>query len=443
MARSAWWRHGILNTLEHAVTRGADAVVTLVIISVLRPETFGALALAQAWIAPVLLVFVAPELVLYRDFGKWKSASSAEIAHRMSAYRAFAWLKAAAAGVFCVIIATLVPFGEGWNERFLALAWGFLLVLTPQISSPDREFLRLDLKLKQLNWVTLVQKLTLLGGVIWAAQGSAPLGRLVIAGGLALFLTCGLAWLFFRAALAEASDQRAPAKLESYPAIWAESLREFSIWSHLQGVAHGWVTTLDLWFLGLVGAPARTLGLYGTVLKLSSLAMALPLALSNLFGLWLGRQAYPDALREEVEVRRLSWRLGAVSFGGALIIALAAPWILDLLSRGRWAEAEQRQMLRWLWLIIGGAAMIASTFLLTSWLAVRAPIKRLFVQVYLTWAAISVALYAGAAQAFGANGVAWTNLLVAAVFVGFLARFRRSYLRRRRGSGDAVEGASA
>lgn len=67
-APTRWGRVGLLNTLEHALTRFSDSATTLLLLWGLSSELFGRLAIAQAFAAPLLLLCVAPENVLYRDF---------------------------------------------------------------------------------------------------------------------------------------------------------------------------------------------------------------------------------------------------------------------------------------------------------------------------------------------------------------------------------------
>src|SRR5678815_365306 len=103
----AWFRHGFWNTLEQSLTRGADALTSLVLIWALRPETFSELVIAQAWVAPTLLVFLTPESVVYRDFAQWQRQGPDHVAARVRALRIFSWWKIGAAVLASAALAPL------------------------------------------------------------------------------------------------------------------------------------------------------------------------------------------------------------------------------------------------------------------------------------------------------------------------------------------------
>lgn len=185
--------------------------------------------------------------------------------------------------------------GEGMSgaHRFATLLWAILLSLAPQVSGADRAFLRLDLRLRELNAVTLIQKVGLLGGTA-AALFFAPgnLWCLVAVAASALLLSAFFAYRF----AARGLPRDAELKLRTFPET-LESLRGFSIWSHFSGVVLGWVQTMDLYFLGMFGLPAREAGLYAACLKLANLSYALPSALSraNIFSILDGAAKRDDA----------------------------------------------------------------------------------------------------------------------------------------------------
>jgi O-antigen/teichoic acid export membrane protein len=162
---SPWFKHGFLNTLEHGLTRVADAATSLVLLWVLSPELFSSLALAQAMVAPALLFFISPETVLYRDFAKWREEGTNAVAARLHAFGRFAVGKGQFAFVLALVLA-FVPTAATYLDCLCALIWAFALALAPQLSGPEREFLRLSLRLKTLNLISLTQKCFLLGGTV-------------------------------------------------------------------------------------------------------------------------------------------------------------------------------------------------------------------------------------------------------------------------------------
>src|SRR5690606_10594824 len=81
---------------------------------------------------------------------------------RIRAFRRFAWAKGILALFLAAGVAYFVPSPEGtffgFFDRFSALVLAFSLPLLPQISGPDREYLRLSLDLRVLNAITLFQR---------------------------------------------------------------------------------------------------------------------------------------------------------------------------------------------------------------------------------------------------------------------------------------------
>ncbi len=429
----AWLRHGFWNTLEHGVTRAADAVTTLVLLWALPAETFSRLALAQAFVAPALLFFLSPEQVLYRDFARWQREGPGPLAARLRALRLFGWGKGQLALPLAAALAFGLPDGS-YSERLFALVWAFSLALGPQIAGADREYLRLGLRLKELNAISLWQKVSLLGGT--AAAAVALPGRMEALAGAALFSVLSSAllarWRVRVCLRIEGADGEALRGRRGPPvlATLADSLGTFSIWNHFLGVIANWIQTLDLFFLGVFQAslqlPARELGLYAATLKLAGFSQALPLALSNLFSVRLGRASADDRVARQAElglvVRSTAWLGGAAIVQGALILALA-PWAIGVLSHGRWTEEEQTRMVGWFGWVLCGAVLLTLTYIPASWLVIRGRIRAVFFAVSLPWLAFSLGIYGVAASAAGADGVARGNVAVSAACVGLLAWF--------------------
>jgi hypothetical protein len=427
MPRSVWFRHGFLNGADHLLVRVSDAVTTLVLVWWLTTERFSHLALAQAVVAPLLMFFVAPESVIYRDFARWKADGREGLAARLGAFRKFGWLKWVVA---LGLSAAISGVAEDPAARFATLAWAFTLALAPQLPGGDREFLRMELRFGALIGLTVWQKASLLGGT--AAVALAYDGRPDALAAVAAFSAVSSAlatWVCARRALA-AVESRAGTAVPGFAETIGGSLRSFSLWSHLSGVFQTWVQTMDLFFLGFVGVsaptgafslPARELGLYATALKLANFSTALPFAVSNLFSVWVGRRL-PEA-RETTELKRVTAVIALAAAAQALVLAWLAPWLVSLLSHGRWSSDEQARIVSWLGWMLAGMAIFCSTFPLSAWLSVRGNISALFARAYLPWTALSAAIYAYGAASGGPNATAVANVWVALALAGALGFF--------------------
>ncbi len=415
-----WLRHGFLNTLEHGLTRALDAVISLVLLWALPTEIFSQLALAQAWVAPVLLVFVTPETVIYRDFAGWKSRGSSEIAARLRALRLFGWGK----GQLGVLISAVAAIGDA--SRGWALLWAFALALGPQIAGADREFLRMRLKLVELNSLSLYQKLSLavgtvlatfaLGGQLWAIAAAAV---------FSVFSSAVMAkWITRRVLIEDGASAASLAGREGPPVLStiSDALVRFSGWQHASGVVQNWVQTMDLFFLGAVGSAtgllARDLGLYASVLKLAGLTGALPTALTNSFQVWLAQETGEGSRRQNERKRlpRFAAMLFAATLLQAAVLIWVSPWILTWLSHGRWSSEEVGQMISWLKWILAGNALFFTLVLPASWLLLRTSVRGLFLRLSLPWLAFSIAAYGLSAWFWGLSGAAMANIPVALVY---------------------------
>jgi hypothetical protein len=422
------WKHGFWNTLEHGVTRGADAATSIVLLWALPSEIFSKLAIAQAVVAPLLVLFVSPTWALYRDFNRWRGDGASALAARLHALRLYGRGLGQLALVLALSVA-LIVHGEGpFLQRFAAMVWAFALLTGVHLCSADREFLRLELKLTELNTSTLIQKfIVFFGSLVVALRYPERLDFLALVAVFSMVVSAIWTEAKVKSLLRDQGATPASIAGREGPPVFVtleESIRHVSIWNHLSGVALNWVQTMDVFFLGMFRFPAMQVGLYAAALKLSNVTFALPGALASLFSVWVGRQ-HGDEWRERPQVWRLSGFLFLGSVVQAGLLAALGPWIISALSRGRWSPGEQREMLAWMRWILAGSAIYCSTILFTSWLTIRAQPRSLFFRVYLPWLGLSLAAYGFAAHTGGPDRVAPVNIVVAVLLVGLLAAMNR------------------
>lgn len=419
--KSSWVSNGLWNTAEHASSRILDAVTTLIVLWSVPTEQFSHLALAQAWVAPALLLFIAPETILYRDFSKWQEEGRGVLLTRIRALRRFAWGKVFAAVILSFGIAS---FSDRFLDSLFALLWAFSLPLAPQIAGPDRELLRIDLRLRELNFVTFFQRGLYLILLLLAVRfyGSS-MGSLAVASTSAVLLSALVSRFLVERSFLGVLPIHSPA--DSFVNVISKSLTGFSIWNHIAGIVIGWMQTMDLFFLGIFRFSALEIGLYSTVLKLSNFSLAAPFAFSNLYAVHLGR-ADP---RRSPEQKRFEW-MKMVRFSGvmvvfavcqALVFRLASPWILTTLSRGRWSESDIGSMLGWLNWLLPACALFGSLLLWTAWLNVRTPIRALVLRAYVPWGVVALSVYSLFIYRFGPDGAAHANLVVVTLLIPLLA----------------------
>lgn len=409
MSEKSWVSHGIWNTAEHALTRGGDTALTLLLIWLLQVEVFSRLVMAQAVAAPLLVLFVSPSWALYHGFARWKKAGAEELGFRVQSLRRLG----EAQGQLAIVLAALGAFALDpqlpWTDRWAAMIWALAIAAGPFVVATDRELLRLELAFRPLCLLTFLQKGILLLGTI-AVSAAFP-GQMWPLAGVAV---AALAVSAVIARYGAAKWVRGPRGVspQAWVRSWLEIFREFSFWNHLSGLILTWLQTMDVFFLGLGGTGARVLGLYGVGLKIANFAMALPQAMGSLLLVWTGRDLATD-------VRQEGWRVGKAAFGlGAFVLVqngvlvALAPWILQLMSKGRWSAEEQASMLGWIYWILPGVWCMAVGYLLYIWLQLRASAREVLMRVYAPSLVIGAAGYGASAWRAGADGAARANLWV-------------------------------
>ncbi len=422
--KSPWLRHGFQSLVEHGVTRGADAAVAVGLIMALPAERYSKLALAQAAVAPMLLFFFSPSSVLMRDFAAWKK-DPAELTRRVRAFRGFAWFQSMLAVALAAGIAALRSRsgGDAFDERFFPLLWAFGLALAPQVSGPDRDYLRYELELTTVNFINALQRF----GVIIVS-----LAVILLADARAEYLASGVWLILIGTALLSrlAAENRFSLDVpmqgfsEAVTRIW-ESSRGFSLWAHLGGVIFGTLLGFPVLLAGLMRIDAASTGIFAAASKLANFSLAIPLALSQAFTLWLSRRVKPQVGSEDakIEYRRFGVfmaGIGGLALAQVLVLLLAARSFMQLLSRGRWTIEEIAAGSSWL----ASLALIQIPFILFSasapWFNARSGLVGSILRVYLPWASATVAIASFAQQQLTpdvASVISITALSSATLFV--------------------------
>ena len=423
-----WLRFSGLTFLEHFVIRGSDISLTFLIVWGFSAESFSLLATAQAMVAPLLLFF-PPVYILYKEFAGWKAKSPDTLAGYLWILRRFGLGLGQLAFVLALIAAIYMPVGAHYWTRFWALLWGFSLTAGINVFAPDRELLRIELKMRDLNAVTFFQKLTALMGtliVVFFFPGRIDLLALVMLG--SVVATARLSYVFAARALREAGASEDSIRGKNAPAVipaLKEMISDFSLWNHLSGVIWNWIQTLDLFFLGFFKLPALTLGLYSVGLKIANLSLAVPMAFGNIFAVWVGRRIGDEKQHGEEKGKLL--RFSAFLFAGCVlqgaVLFLVAPYVIAALSHGRWDESQRATLLHWLGWIIAGSSVFGSAFLLNWWLTLRASASSLLARVYFPLLVFSLGTYGLTAKLRGPDGTAPANLAVAGVYIVLLLVF--------------------
>ena len=427
------FKHAFWNTLEHGLVRVLDAGTSFVLLWVLRPEDFSALALAKAWVAPALFFFFSPEVLLYRDFGVWKEQGIQALGQNIRCLRYFAWTKLFAGVLISVPLAIFLPSeAEDWSFSFYSLIWAFSLVLAPQVMGADREFLRLNLNLRALSFLSFFQKVLFFLGTLCAVRFfPGEMNRLALFGVISLVISGLAARYLGNRSLKKMGYLKEFLSVRDMARPLFGSFKSFVIWQHLSGVVLNWVQSMDLFVLGLflgeslAGFPvtSRALGEYGAVLMIAGFSLAVPLALANLFSVWLGRRVEKDFESERKELLRGSVWVGGYSVVQAIGIYFGVQWVFEAFFQHKWPLEEQAQMLVWLQGLLGGTVILGTSFLLSSWVMLRRTPKNVFIRIYVPWCVLSAAIYCVASKGGGITGAAFSNIAVGLLFAVLLGLY--------------------
>jgi len=396
-----WLKQGSLNSLEHFISRFLDAGLSFFLIWAFAPELFAKIAIGQAVVAPLLFFFISPETVIYRDYAKWKSAGFETIQTNLAAFERFNRLKVVFALLFSIAIGAFrQDVGLVW-----ALVWSFSLVLTPQLIGPNREFLRLEFRMYEINLLAILQKVSLFILVFLGIQlFGNRISIIAIAGVVSGTLTYCLSRLAVKRLIESivASDVHDKVsetnKIMSYRTsikILIDSIRTFSLWNHINGVIHGWLQSMSILAMGYFMMSDRLIGLFGATLKFCGFSLMLPTALGQVFSIWIGRRLNNnDEMRREIRMVILcSGLISVAAIAQALVMLYFADWGFELFSRGRWDPAEVLVMIGWSKWLLAGNALLGPVFLITSWCNLRFPNRELTVSVYLPVLLMSILAY--------------------------------------------------
>ncbi|RYZ88005.1 MAG: hypothetical protein EOP04_10330 [Proteobacteria bacterium] len=411
-------RPGLLNVLEHGITRASDALISLFLIWSLPVVLYGKLAYAQAVVAPLAFLFITQETYIYRSYRTWKSQGRETLQEAHQLMDRIIGLKIGIAIILSLILALSV---RGKSQLPLLLSfgvfiWAFSSVLLTHWLGPDREFLRLGGRLATLNRITLIQKFIVLVGVILAirlAPGTliwlAPLWMLAI--GLTKFL---LVRQVSNLHNGFNSNQEASTSRPSF----SDAFFGMSLWNHIAGSIYLFGQTMDLFFLGIFESDARTISLYSVALKYATFCTFLPYAFANTFNVQIGNsQGGTEGVIEQRSLFKQALpRYLAVVTAQTLLFVGLAPILFKWSSRGKWSDQEIESLTLWFRTLVFGQALHVFPLLWWSLSQMRTPMKKVALGIYVPWGVICLVSYAWAAQLGNVRLLAQMNILTGICF---------------------------
>lgn len=416
----AWSRQIFFTLTEHGAIRVLDALTTLILIRVLSAHDFGLFSVYQSGVAMALLFFPAIEIALFRDYSRLKREGT--LAAELAVYRYFNYLKLAALLVL-IFALSLAPQEAPWLVRIGLLSFAFALPFSQAFYSFMREPLRFEMRQHIVSIVGIAQRAFLVLTLIILsrlAPGNVPL---LLFGALFTYIAAGWGWWF----TSREFFQGMPLVPEHAYEKIKKAFFHIVLWIHLGGVITQVIQTLDVFALNIFNVELAEIGRYGIALKAANFFQILPIALASSFGVYLARNHPEDRGKEPALVLRYSFLF--VLLTGTLFalgMVVGEP-LLAFLAKGKLdAESLARtsQYFRWQ---LAGVLILCAGYPLTTYLAIRGSLAKLFFQAGLPWLVISAVTYFWASSR-GALIAAQANVIVASANIILHAFY---YFRRR------------
>lgn len=154
--------------------------------------------------------------------------------------------------------------------------------------------------------------------------------------------------------------------------------------------------------------------MYSFALKLANFSNAVPLAIGNLFGMWVGRKGKERAF-EQVGFANMLIGFASLCLVQAGVFWVLSEWLLAILAKGRFEVNELEQARTLLGWILSGAVLVQCTYLMNGWYTLSGWVKEVLFRVSLPWGICSLLIYGGVILFGGPAGATpFDNLLVAA-----------------------------
>jgi O-antigen/teichoic acid export membrane protein len=411
MPRSQWLKHAFFTLTEHGAVRVLDAVMTLVLIRVLSAKDFGLFSVYQSWAGLALLALPSLDLALYRDYGKLKAEG--RLNDELAIYRTFNFAKIGVA-VALIAVLSLIPQNATLATRFSLLALALAIPLSQALFGFLREPLRFEMRQKLVALLSALQRLALLAALLASARffpGDTVVLMLSVVVVYALF---GVIWALPSKSHGLVEPRQAWRKIVAV-------LGTTVLWIHVNGVILQSVQTLDTFFLNVFRTPLEDIGIYSIALKSANFFQAIPVALVNVFGVYLARKASEtDQARERAIVVRAMLAFAALCCGlFGLGLLIEAP-LLKFVGKTKIDGANLAEAILYFRWQLAGILLLAASHPLTTYFTARASLRAQFFKIFLPWIVASCATYALAAS-LGPMATAKANVVVYSIFIVLLA----------------------
>ncbi len=381
----AWVGQIIFGLAEHGITRVLDAVTTILLIRTLSSNEFGQFAVFQSWVSMALLALPFIETAIYREYGGWKQ--SGELSKMLKVFQIYNAFKI----FITLLICALIAFGHSdFTERFLLMLFAFALPLSQSIYAVFRDPMKFEMKQKWVTYITSIQKLLIVVGLVLAREKFQSSIEAIVGISMVVYFLMGLIWYF------QSKKYITPAKVslsEAY-VICKKLMTGTTLWIHINGVITSVVSTLDLFSLNLAKIPVEEIGRYGVATKSANFFQMIPMALINVFGVYLGKVQHEKNSQKEqkmtFEFSVAFLLLAALTLG---LGAFVAEPLLSFIGKNKITPEEMQRVVQYYRWQLAGYMVMAASFPLSTYLGARSNLKKMTFQMFVPWIAISLIVY--------------------------------------------------
>ncbi|MRS01740.1 hypothetical protein EG832_00695 [bacterium] len=412
-------RNILSSVIEKSVTVGSQFFVAMVLIRSLTREEYGALGVMVGYFAFLAVVNISLESIMIRDHAGYDS----DLSKYFARFARFNWQKS----IILIFISGCVGAGLSFSYQNLNFLFATICLVTVLVADAIVAPLIIytSVKFKQetvtkLNSLRSCMNLTSLIGLwyfpnllYWAAK------EIIVS-------VCYISiWFIFAHRYYQIPYTSLFGLVAKTDNFVKNSLLNFSLWTHLNGVVTNFIYRSDTFFLSLFVA-LTTIGNYNIALNCANIANVLPMILCYQNSVAL---SHAKDKKEAYQISNMFFRysiwLGIFTFLPFVLLGKYYIWMMtgDI-------GVQNTEMSFYMICIVAGLVMV-KTFAgpLVSFITIYGSVKSLVLRVSLPVLLLTVFCYYFSAKYYGSYGVAISNIIVSALwlFLLFIDAFRAGY----------------
>ena len=381
----AWFGQIIFGLAEHGITRVLDALTTIYLIRVLASESFGQFAVFQSWVSIILLFLPFIETAIYREYGNWKAEN--KLSKMLAVFQIYNIFKIFITLLICLTIS--VGY-EDFTNRFLLMLFAFALPLSQSIYAVFRDPLKFEMKQNWVTYLTAIQKLLILVGLyISQKYFNAEVAAIVLVS-MCVYILMGAVWYIQSKKFVSHSSV-------SFKVAFSEVshlMKGTTLWIHINGVITSVVSTLDLFMLNFHKLPLDELARYGIATKSANFFQMIPIALINVFGVYLGKvQSEKNYIKERNLMLKLSGLFLILALITLMFGAFVGKPLIQFIGKNKVQENDLINVLVYYKWQLAGYMMMAASFPLSTYLGARSNLRKMTYYLFIPWVCLSALTY--------------------------------------------------